>query len=103
MLKNKPALDEGIMDRILITRQIPFSRRTAKYSKKLWLSDLICRDLQINPHSLRPRPIYIDWQNNCRFTRAIPRERLSSYRAAGKAVFAADRDIFAGMPKPVVN
>jgi hypothetical protein len=96
-------LDEGIMDRILTTRQIPFSRLTAKYSKKLWLADLICRDLQINPHALRPRPIYIDWQNNCQFTRAIPRARLSSYRAAAKAVFAKDRDIFAGMPKPVVN
>jgi hypothetical protein len=97
-------LDEGIMDQILTTRQVPFSRRTAKYSKKLWLADLLCRDLQIDPHVLRPRPIYIDWHHNCRFTQRIPRERLSSYRTAGELVFATDRDVLAGVPqKPVVN
>ena len=92
-------LDEGIMDQILTTRQVPFSHRTAKYSKKLWLADLFCRDLQIDPHVLRPRPIYIDWQNNCRFTREIPRERLSSYRTAGEVIFAADRNVYARRPK----
>jgi hypothetical protein len=112
--KNRPAyatliqvletLDEGIMDRILTIRQIPFSNRTAKYAKKLRLADLLCRDLQIDPHRLRPRPIYIDWHEDCRFTRSIPPERLSSYRTAGKVLFAADRDILAGMPKePVAN
>ena len=112
--KNRPAyvnliqvfetLDEGIMDQILTTRQVPFSRRTAKYSKKLWLADLLCRDLQVDPHLLRPRPIYIDWHNNCRFTREIPRERLSSYRTAGEVVFATDRDILAGVPQePAAN
>ena len=112
--KNRPAyvnliqvfetLDEGIMDQILTIRQVPFSRRTAKYSKKLWLADLLCRDLQIDPHLLRPRPIYIDWHNNCRFTREIPRERLSSYRTAGEVVFATDRDILAGVPQePAAN
>jgi hypothetical protein len=90
-------LDEGIMDHILTIRRIPFSRRTARYSKKLWLADLFCRDLQTEPRLLRPRPVYIDWSNDCRFTLAIPRERLSSYRAAGEAVFTADRDILAGM------
>ena len=92
------------MDQILTTRQVPFSRRTAKYSKKLWLADLLCRDLQVDPHLLRPRPIYIDWHNNCRFTREIPRERLSSYRTAGEVVFATDRDILAGVPQePAAN
>jgi hypothetical protein len=89
-------LDEGIMDHILTTRQVPFSRRTAKYAKKLWLADLLCRDLQIDPHLLRPRPIYIDWHNTCRFTRTIPPERLGSYRTANEVVFARDGDILAG-------
>ena len=112
--KNRPAyatliqvletLDEGIMDQILTTRQVPFSRRTAKYSKKLWLSDLLCRDLEIDPRLLRPRPIYIDWHKTCRFTRTIPPERLSSYQTAGEVVFATDRDILAGVPKePAAN
>ena len=96
-------LDEGIMDRILTIRQIPFSRRTAKYSKKLWLADLFCRDLQTDPHLLRPRPVYIDWHNSCRFTLTIPREPLSNYRTTGEAVFAADGDILAGMPGEAVN
>jgi hypothetical protein len=112
--KNRPAyttliqvletLDEGIMDQILKTRQVPFSRRTAKYAKKLRLTDLLCRDLNINPRLLRPRPIYIDWHKTCRFTRNIPPDRLSSYQTAGEAVFATNRNILAGMPKePVAN
>ena len=97
-------LDEGIMDHILTTRQVPFSRRTAKYSKKLWLADLLCRDLEIDPRLLRPRPIYIDWHHNCRFTRSIPQERLSSYRTAGEVVFATDHKVLARVPKkPVAN
>lgn len=97
-------LDEGIMDRILTARQVPFSRRTARYSKKLWLADLLCRDLQIDPHLLRPRPIYIDWREDCRFTRTIPPERLSSYRTAGEVVFATDHKVLAGVPQePVAN
>ncbi len=96
-------LDEGIMDHILTIREVSFSRRTARYSKKLWLADLLCRDLQTEPRLLRPRPVYIDWHNNCRFTLTIPQERLSSYRAAGEAVFAADRDILAGMTWSAVN
>ena len=90
-------LDEGIMDHILTIRQIPFSRRTAKYSKKLWLADLLCRDIQTEPRLLRPRPVYIDWHNSCRFTLTIPQEPLSNYRTAGEAMFAADRDILAGL------
>jgi hypothetical protein len=112
--KNRPAyatliqvletMDEGIMDQILKTRQVPFSRRTAKYAKKLRLADLLCRDLAIDPRLLRPRPIYIDWHEDCRFTRTIPPERLSNYQTAGEVIFAADRDILAGVPKkPVAN
>jgi len=80
-------LDEGIMDRILTAREIPLSRLTGKYTKKLRLTDLLRRDLQINPRVLRPRPIYIDWQNGCVFSHVIPREHLSNYRIAGEAAF----------------
>jgi len=92
-------MDEGIMDRILTIRNIPFSRLTGKYKKKLQLADLICLDLQIDARELRPRPIYVDWQNDCRFTAAIPPDRLGSYRTAAEATFAKDRDIFAAFPK----
>jgi len=91
-------LDEGIMDRILNAREVPFSRLTGKYKKKLRLADLLCRDLQIDPRVLRPKPIYIDWQNDCRFTRTVPQDRLSNYRIAGEAAFAKDRDIYARHP-----
>jgi hypothetical protein len=106
--KNRPAyttliqvletLDEGIMDKILATRQIPFTRKTGKYSKKLQLAGLLCRDLQIDPRVLRPKPIYIDWQNGCRFSRTIPHQPLIDYQAAGKAFLAGDRDIYATNP-----
>ena len=92
-------LDEGIMDRILATREIPFSRRTSKYNKKVRLADLLCKDLQINPRRLRPKSIYIDWQNGCRFTGTIPVDRLINYRIAAEAIFAEDRDIYAILSK----
>jgi hypothetical protein len=92
-------LDEGIMDRILATRGIPFSRRTGKYNKKISLADLLCKDLQINPRRLRPKMIYIDWQNGCRFTGKIPADRLISFRIAGEAIFARDHDIYAILSK----
>ncbi len=93
-------LDEGIMDRILELRDIPFTRLTGKYKKKLRLAELLCQDLQIDPRMLRPTPIYIDWQHDCRFTRTIPVDRLSTYHNAGKAAFAKGQDIFAKFPKP---
>jgi len=92
-------LDEGIMDRILATREIPFSRRTSKYNKKVRLAGLLCKDLQINPRRLRPKTIYIDWQNGCRFTGTIPEDRLINYRIAAEAIFAKDRDIYAILSK----
>jgi hypothetical protein len=92
-------MDEGIMDRILTTRDIPFSRLTGKYKKKLRLADLLCRDLQIDARALRPKPIYVDWQNDCRFTPTVPPDRLSNYRIAGEAAFAKDRDIYATLMK----
>jgi len=91
-------LDEGIMDKILATRQIPFTLRTGKYSKKLQLAELLCRDLQIDPHVLRPKPIYINWQNACRFSRTIPHQPLIDYETAGEALLAGDRDIYAIKP-----
>ena len=92
-------LDEGIMDRILATREIPFSRLTGKYTKKVRLADLLCNDLQIDPRRLRPETIYIDWQNGCRFSGTIPEDRLIKYRIAGEAVFAKDQDVYAILSK----
>jgi hypothetical protein len=88
-------MDEGIMDRILATREISFSRLTGKYKKKLHLADLLCRDLQIDARVLRPKPIYVDWQNGCRFTETIPPDRLSKYRLAAEAAFAKGHKIYA--------
>ena len=93
-------LDEGIMDHILTVREISFSRLTGKYRKKLQLAALLCRDLEIDPRVLRPKPIYIDWQNECRFSNLIPGERLSKYRSAGKTAFAKDRDVYARVTDP---
>lgn len=91
-------LEEGIMDRILAARKIPFSRFTPKYRKKSQLVALLCADMQIDPRVLRPGPIYIDWQNDCKFTPDIPPDRLSSYRTAGEAAFVKGRDVYAKFP-----
>ena len=95
LIKVLGTVDEGIMDRILTAREIPFSRLTGKYKKKLHLVDLLCRDLQIDARALRPKPIYVDWQNDCRFTPTIPPDRLSDYRSASEAAFSKNRDIYA--------
>ena len=92
-------LDEGIMDQILATRKIPFSRQTCKYNKKLRLADLLCKDLQIDPRRLRPKIIYIDWKNGCRFTTRLPQDRLINYRIATESIFAKDHDIYAILSK----
>jgi hypothetical protein len=58
----------------------------------------------LHPLGSPSRWIYIDWQNNCRFTQSIPQERLRSYRTAGEVVFATDHKVLAGVPqKPVAN
>jgi len=98
LIKVLGTLDEGIMDRILAARQIPFSWFTTNYQKKLRLVDLICEDLQVDPRALRPKPIYIDWQNGCMFTRAVPRDRLKNYRVVDEAAFRNKEDIYANLP-----
>ena len=70
-------VDEGIMDRILLRRNIPFHRLTGKMTKKMLIADLLCKDLDIDARRLRPRPIYIDWDKTCCFTQSIPHERLT--------------------------
>ena len=99
LIKVLETLDEGIMDRILTTRKIPFSRLTSKYNKKIRLSHLLCKDLQIDPRRFRPKAIYIDWQNGCRFSGAMPEDRLINYRIAAEVTFAKDIDVYAIMSK----
>ena len=61
-------LDEAVMDRILLRRNIPFRRLTNKATKEALIADLLCKDLNIDPHRMRAVPIYIDWRKDCRFT-----------------------------------
>ena len=93
-------LEEGIMDRILKARQIPFTRFTPKSRKKSRLVALLCADLQMDPRAMRPEPIYIDWKNGCKFTPDIPRDRLNNYRIAGETAFVKGADIYAKFPNP---
>jgi len=72
-------LDEAIMDRILSRRNIPFRRRTNKVTKDALIVDLLCKDLNIDPHRMRAVPIYIDWRKDCRFTLSLPQERHNHY------------------------
>ena len=90
-------IDEAIMDLILAQRDIPISRLTTKYSKKLRLANLLCEDLEIEPRRLRPRPIFIDWQNNCRFSLTIPPDCLEDYRTAMDSKDPQERDVYANV------
>jgi hypothetical protein len=72
-------LDEAIMDRILLRRNIAFRRMTNKATKKALIADLLCKDLNIDPRRMRPVPVYIDWRKDCRFTLSLPQERHDHY------------------------
>ncbi|UCG99800.1 MAG: hypothetical protein JSU78_05015, partial [Deltaproteobacteria bacterium] len=72
-------LDEAVMDRILLRRNIQFRRLTNKATKEALIVDLLCKDLNIDPHRMRAVPIYIDWGKDCRFTLSLPQERHNHY------------------------
>jgi len=72
-------LDEAIMDRILLRRNISFRRMTNRATKRAQIADLICKDLNIDPHRVRPVPVYIDWRKDCRFTLSLPQKRHDHY------------------------
>lgn len=72
-------LDEAIMDRILLQRNIPFPRLANKTTKNALVTGLLCRDLNIDPRRIRAAPVYIDWSEDCRFTFSLPQERHNHY------------------------
>ncbi len=72
-------LDEGIMDHILAQRSVRFGPLTNLYTKTLELAALLCRDLKIDARRMRPKPIFIDWEGDCRFSASIPKRGMSLY------------------------
>lgn len=94
-------LNEGVMDHILKQREIAFGPLTTKHVKKILLSRLLCRDLAIDARRLRPKPIFIDWDNDCVFEPKIPEKRLAAYRKATRQLFAKKPEILAGLTNPL--
>ena len=74
-------LDESIIDRILSRRGRTFSDLTSPYTKVSFVTRMIIEDLDIDPRRMRPSPIYVEWDGDCRFTKAIPPQRLETYRS----------------------
>lgn len=72
-------LDESIIDQILIIRNCPVNLWTSRRSKLMNITNLLIQDLDVDPQRMRPSPIYIDWESDCRFTRAVPQDRLELY------------------------
>ncbi len=73
-------MDEGIMDHILTQRDISFSKKTSRHYKKKLIAELLSKDLDIDLRRLRPMPIYIDWNDNCLFTKTLTQEHIELYR-----------------------
>jgi hypothetical protein len=73
------SLDEGIIDRILTARGIDFGLWTNPRTKITQITNLIIRDLAVDPKRMSAFPIYIDWEGDCFFTRSIPPDRLELY------------------------
>jgi hypothetical protein len=72
-------LDESIIDRILTRRGFLISHWTNRYTKAQHITDLIIRDLDVDPRRMRPSPIYINWNSGNIFTKSIPTERFELY------------------------
>ena len=72
-------LDEGVIDHILAQRSIRIGPMTDLYTKTLELAALLCRDLKIDARRMRPKPIFIDWEGDCRFSASIPKHEMSRY------------------------
>ena len=66
----------------LLRRNIPFHKLTNKITKNMHIVNLLSKDLAIDSRRLRPMPIYIDWDNTCRFTQSVPEDGLYSYLQA---------------------
>ncbi len=75
------SLDESIIDRILTRRGRSFSDLTSPYTKVSFVTRLIIQDLGVDPRRMRPSPIYIEWDGDCRFTESIPPHRLETYHS----------------------
>jgi hypothetical protein len=73
------SLDEAIIDRILAEREIVFGLWTSRGAKLMQVTNLIIRDLDIDPLRMGAFPIYVDWDGDCTFTRSIPPDRLELY------------------------
>ena len=93
-------LGEGLMDYILKQRSILFGQLTEKHTKSLHLSALLCEDLEIDARRLRPGPIFIDWENGCRFTRNVPETHLAAYQKSTRDVFAKGPESAQANPAP---
>jgi hypothetical protein len=72
-------LDESIIDRILTARKLDFNLWTSRRTKILHITNLIIKDLDIDPQRMSPFPIYIVWDGDCVFTKSIPQDRLELY------------------------
>ena len=72
-------LDESIIDRILASRDLDFNQWTSRRAKIRHVTNLIIRDLRIDPQRMTPSPIYIEWDGDCVFTKSIPPGRLELY------------------------
>jgi hypothetical protein len=74
-------LDESIVDRILNDRGFSFSLWTNRRTKISRITELIIQDLVVDQYRMNPAPIYIDWENGCFFTLAVPPQRLELYQS----------------------
>ena len=65
-------MEESILDQILYRRKVDFGHRTSKAVKARLAARILCSDLGADSRRMRPRPIFINWKKDCRFTYAVP-------------------------------
>ncbi len=75
--------DESILDRILTRRRIDFGSRISKRVKAGLVARLMCRDLGADSRRMRPRPIFIDWDGDCRFSYSVPATAAAAFGKSG--------------------
>ncbi len=80
--------DQAIMDHILETRGVTFSKRGSKTDKVRHLTRLLCKDLGVSARSIPSVPILVHWMDGCHFTKNIPEKSEGEEQAAPKTAEA---------------
>lgn len=82
-------LDDAVADTILQKRGIHLPADASRATKAQQLGRLYLKDLKTSARRIRPKPVYIHWQGQCRFTSQLPPEADAALNDLAEPAFQA--------------